>query len=238
MSLSLLSFYSAVSPNGLTVPFSGVSGTAPYVFSVDAGGAGGTIDASTGLYTSPTATGVDTVRVTDSLSATATLKINICTALELVCDIIKTSMSLGSDQVFLWDQKWTLPIDSLLYVAVSQLTCKPFGNTRSFYNGIESQSVNVSATIGIDIMSRGPAARDQKELVLLALNSGYAESQMEMNSFRVFPICNNFTNLSEVDGAAIPYRYHIDVQMQYFVTNTVSENYYGTFSVAAPVTNP
>lgn len=230
MSLTILQNAESIAPGGQVVPFSGSGGTAPYVYSVLAGGAGGTINASTGYYTSPTITGVDTVRVTDSLAATADTTISIRSFLELVCDIIQTEMSLSSDQVYLWDQKFDIPKDSRLYVAVGILSCKPFSNTNQVVDGVSIQSTNFSSMVSIDIMSRGASARDRKEEVIMALNSTYAEQQQELNSFRVFPLPVGFVNLSEIDGAAIPYRFNITVAMQYFVTKQTAIDYYDDFS--------
>lgn len=236
MSLSLLQSTHAMAAN-LPTPFGASGGVAPYTFSVLPGGAGGSINASTGLYTSPNSYGEDTIQVVDSttptpLSAQGTML--ICTPLELVCDIIQTGMGLSQGQVYLWDQKVNIPTDSRLYVAVGVMTCKPFGNKTAYMSddsGLnEVQSVNMLATVTIDILSRGPAARDQKELILLALSSYYAERQQEANSFYIAPLSTSFVNLSQIDGAAIPYRYQISCNMQYFVSQTNPVDYFNTFS--------
>lgn len=241
MSLVLLQNATAMAKN-LTLPFAGSGGTPAYTYSVVAGGVGGTINASTGIYTSPDAFGKDTIQVTDSVMATATATIFVGSALELVCDIIQQGMALTSDQIYLWDQKVNIPTDSRLYVAVGIVSCKPFGNTNrndGSGSGLDAiQSVNMSSLLDINILSRGPDARNRKEEVILALNSTYAEQQQELNSFRVFPITNNFINLSQIDGAAIPYRFNISVSLQYFVSKTVVIDYFDDFSEASVVTDP
>jgi hypothetical protein len=88
------------------------------------------------------------------------------------------------------------------------------------------------ARVDIDIISRGPAARDRKEEVLLALNSIYAQQQQAANSLffaRLPAIGTGFINLSEVDGAAIPYRYRITVNMQYTFTKVKAAPFYSQF---------
>lgn len=232
MSVVITQTVHALIPN-LSIPFGVSGGTAPYIWSISVNASGGSIDSSSGEYTSGPNTGVDTVLVTDNLSATASYQMQVCTPLMLVADIIQTAAGLSNGQVYLWDQKINIPTDSRLYVAVGVVNSQPFGSTKA-YIGTDDvftavQSVNVLDTVSIDILSRGPAARDNKELVLLALNSPYAESQMELNSFFVAPQSMNFVNLSEVDGAAIPYRYNITVNLQYFVTLSTNSSYYGSF---------
>lgn len=249
MSLSLSQSVTAVVP-GLYGSFLGVGGATPYSYAVIAGGAGGTINGSTGEYTAPTVVSpnplqlYDTVQVTDAAAATATAKILVGTPLLLFCEIIQREMGLSSDRVYLWDQKLFQPIDNDLYIAISVPSAKPFANTvktDGSGSGLKAiQVVNMLATIDIDILSRGPAARDRKEEVVLAFNSIYAQSQQEINSFYIgkLPPGARFLNLSEVDGAAIPYRYRISVNLQYAVTKTKAVPYFDTFENAAVTTNP
>jgi hypothetical protein len=139
MSLILTSSISALSP-GLTASFLGTGGTAPYIYSVVAGGAGGTIDPDSGLYSAPIVlptnpkTSSDIIMVTDSLNATATLPILITNALGLVCEIIQKEMNLDQGRVYLWDQKIMQPTDEKVYIAVGVLSTKPFANTKRWHD--------------------------------------------------------------------------------------------------------
>lgn len=241
MPLSLISNASAMATN-ITLPFAGIGGATPYVYSVVGGGAGGMINSSTGVYTSPNVTGVDTILVTDASSNTAELDISVCAPIELVCDVIQNQMSLGVGQVYLYNQKLLIPTDSALYIAVGVLSCKPFGNNRSYVSGSGSslqqvQSTNFQATLSIDIMSRNTQALLRKEEVILALGSSYAESQMELNSFYIAPISSSFINLSEIDGAAIPYRFNISVNIQYLVQKTTATSDFTDFEQPILTTN-
>lgn len=251
MSLVLSQNVTAISYGGLTTSFLGIGGTAPYTYSILAGGAGGSIDFATGIYTSPfnipstPKTSIDTIQVVDSLAAVATSTISIGTALELLCDVLQNQLSaspmnLLPGRVYLWDQKINEPTDNAPWIAVSLLTCKPFGNNITYASdsGLSSvQSVNMQGTVTIDIISRGPAARDFKEFVLMALNSVYSEQQQEANSFYIGRIPTSFVNLSQVDGAALPYRYQISVAIQYCVTNNISVQYFNDFDTSEIVVN-
>lgn len=252
MSLSLTQSKSALAVD-LTASFLGVGGVSPYTYEVLSGGAGGTINALSGLYTAPAVVPedpkkfFDTIRVTDSAAATAEAQIMVGTPLMLLCDIIQKELGLAQGRVFLWDQKVFQPHDNGLYVIVGVSTCKPFGNVNSpvIVNGVPDwsqaeQYVAMMATCELDIISRGPAARDRKEEVLLALNSFYAESQQEANSFHIgrIPPGARFLNLSVIDGAAIPYRFRISVNMQYAVKKAKSIDYFSEFRKVQVTTNP
>lgn len=238
MSLLLTSSVTALAPNRIA-SFLAVGGTAPYVYSVVPGGAGGSIDSATGLYTAPAEVSPnpkqanDIILVTDDAAQTAQLPILVTNVLGLVAEIIQSEMGLAAGRVYFWDQKIEQPHDNGLYVAIGIQNSKPFGNTTRCVPGAgldAVQSINVLDTLSIDIISRGPDARTRKEEVLLALNSIYSESQQELNSFFVGKISTNFVNLSQIDGAAIPYRFNISVNVQYFVTKVKAVPYFDTFS--------
>lgn len=231
----------------LKASFLAINGTAPFTYSVRTGGAGGTINSSTGVYTAPPSVPsdpsmiFDTIQVKDNVGNIATSQIMVGTPLLLFCEILQREMNLATGRVYLWDQKIMQPTDSGLYIAVAVLSCKPFANTNFLDgNGNAVQSVNMYAMLQIDIISRGPEARDRKEEIILALKSDYAESQQEGNSFYIgtLPAGAQFLNLSSQDGAAIPYRYNISVAMQYFFTKTKAVPYFGTFSGPTVVTEP
>jgi len=239
MPLTIAQTATAVATN-CPASFQGIGGTGPYTYAVLAGGAGGAIDINTGEYTAPTVVSpnpvqdFDTIRVTDSLAATATTQILVGTPLLLFCEIIQQEMNLPNGRVYLWDQKIMQPTDSNLYIAVSVPLCKPFANsnrsTPLLGSLTSAQFVSMLATLDIDIISKGPAARDRKEEIILALDSDYARRQQEANSFYIGKLSTNFVNLSQVDGAAIPYRYRISVQMQYAFFKSAATDYFDTFT--------
>ena len=233
---------------GRVASFVAAGGVEPYVFSVRPHGAGGSIDQN-GIYTAPAAVdpdpskAFDVIQVRDSVGGKGTARIMVGTPLMLFCEILQQELGLADGRVYLWDQKLMQPTDAGLYIAVSILSSKVFGNTNapvSSSSGLNSvQSVNMMATMQLDIISRGPEARDRKEEVIMALNSTYAQQQMEQNSFLIgrIPPGGQFMNLSAMDGAAIPYRFTISVNMQYFYTKTKAPDYFNNYSGPTIVTN-
>ncbi len=243
MTLSVSQNFTAIA-YGMFASFHATGGTAPYVYSVVAGGAGGSINSSTGSYTAPVISdsdpvkAFDTIQVVDALAATVTAQIMVGSPLLLFCDIIRREMGLATDRVYLWDQKLMQPSDNGLYIAISVGSSRPFGNTNREVNGVQVQSVNMQDTVTMDIISRGPAARDRRGEVIMALNSQYSQQQQEGNSFGIGILSNNFLNLSHVDGAAIPYRYQISCKLIYFVTKLKASAYFDTFADPEVSTDP
>lgn len=255
MSLTLAQSKTALAPK-LTASFLATGGTAPYTYAVLANGAGGSIDSSSGLYTAPAVAqsdpkkAYDTIQVTDSATptpATITAQILVGNPLLLLCEIIQQELGLTAGHAFIWDQKVFQPTDNLLYAAVSVPSCKPFASNvkPAMVGGVADwsqaeQVANMLATVDIDLMSRGPDARDRKEELILAINSIYAQAQQEANSFYIgkLPPGSRFVNLSMIDGAAIPYRFKISFNMQYTVTKSKAVPYFDTFQTEQVTTNP
>lgn len=217
---------------GVPSPYTAIGGTAPYTYAVVPDGAGGTIDPSSGLYTAPNNNGQERIMVVDSVGTRAYLTIRIGSAVHLLCDIIQTEMGLAEGRVFLWDQKIFEPTDSGLFVVANVLSCKPFGNTltQDVEGDTVTQSANFYASVQLDAISKSMEATNRKEELLMALRSIYAEQQQEVNSFSIGTISTSFTNLSMVDGAAIPYRFAITLGLQYLVRKNSSIPYFDTFS--------
>lgn len=225
--------FSAIAP-GIKSSFQAYSGVTPYSYAVTSGP--GSVNASTGLYTAPSVISktdptVATVTATDANGDTASASIMVGSPLILLCDIIMREMGLSSDQIFLWNQKWTLPNDFRPYVSIAMMTPKAFGSSSIFDPdlNVEVQSVNMSAAIDIRIMSRSLEAVERKEEIAMALKSMYAQRQMAANSFYVSPLPMPMANLSEVDGAAIPYQFTVPCAIQYFVKKVKSAQYFDKF---------
>ncbi len=234
----------AVAAN-IPASFAGTGGMEPYAYTVVPGGAGGTINIATGVYRAPAVAPsdpdlmIDTILVTDYANVTATAQITVGRPIDLLCEILQRELGLSARNIFLWNQKILQPTDSGLYVAVSIPRVKPFGSSNrqvSTSGGMVAEQYGVfCATVDVDIISRGPEARDRKELVVLALSSVYSQNQQTANGFKVgkLPPHGQFVDLSSQDGTAIPYRYRISFLMQYAVGVTKPVDYFDEFEYEA-----
>ena len=219
---------------GISTVVSAVGGTPPYTYSVEVNAANpqGTIN-SNGVYIASFKTGTDHIIATDSLGATAEIYISVLPPLELFCDILKVEMNLADDQVYIYNEKIQSITDSRMYIAVGINSDKYFGNSNSSEVSVaglnEVQSVNCMSNLSIDIVSRGNEARERRAEIVLALNSKYSQNQQELNSFNVGKIPGVFTNLSKEEGASIPFRFNIGVNIQYFIKTVKAAAYFNQF---------
>lgn len=244
MAISIAPLKVSLAPK-ITRSFRATGGVEPYVYDVQPGGAGGSIDPTTGLYTGPDqidedpAKTVDTITATDDNGDVATAIVSVCTPAQLVGEIIQREMNLPDGRVYLWDQKIDEPKDKDLFVVISDLGVKPISSvTQLLEDGNELQTASFYGMLQIDIKSRGVAARNRKEEILLALGSFYSQQQQGANSFYIARLPNRFVNLSEVDGAAIPYRFTISVGIQYMVSKNKGTDYFDDFEQPEVTVDP
>lgn len=225
---------------GIKTPFVGSGGTGPYTYSVLPGGVGGTIN-SEGLYTAPFAKGTDIIQAEDALGETATKDIAVLYPLGLLCDVIKSELNLASDQVYIYNQKFAIPPDNRLYIAVEVGTVKPFSNViRPAENGAgldAEQYANFVSSHDINIMSSSDEALNRKEEVLMSFVSHYSQRQQAANSFHIAPLSSQFNNLSDLEGELIPYRFNISINLSYMTRKVQSTEFFENFNEPNVITD-
>jgi len=229
-----------------TIAYFLADGTPPISYALMPAGAGGSINPTTGKYLAPVdlpeipENSKDTILATDATGATATAEIRVYNPLLLFCEILARELELPINRIFLWNQKVFQPTDPGLYIAVSVSSCKAYSNGRHQIGDQVEQFMNVMATLDLNIMSRDNAALFHKEEVLLALGSTYALAQQAANGFLIGKLPPNarFSDLSGIDGAAIPYRFQISINMQYVVSKTKAVDYFDTFRTPEVTINP
>jgi hypothetical protein len=225
--MTLLQNLTAMSQNGVT-QLNAIGGTGPYVYSVVSGG--GSINSS-GKFIAPNTQGNVVLKATDSLGAFATVTIKVLSPIKLLCDIVQTYLDLDDNQVFIYNQKFQIPPDLRLYVAVSELAIKTIGNNLKYDSTSGFDSVNDSifnAQISINIFSKSTLALEQKELVIQSLMSVYSQQQQQANGFSLSRI-SQAVPLNFLEGSAIPYRYNVTLQMQYSIKKKLAVSYYDDF---------
>lgn len=226
---------------GVKTSLSPVGGVGPYIFSILPNGAGGTLIG--GQYTAPFSLPSDaskqneTIQVVDSLGAKATTVISILSPMEMVCDIIRKELGLSEDQVYIYNQKFTVPNDSRLYICVGLLNSKPFSNTRYVDGETVIQSVNIHASLSISVMSKGSLSRNKKEEVIMALGSIYAEKMQEANNFYIAKLPSGFLNITDNDGMAMVNHYNTTAVIQYAQRKVSVSDYFDTFTLDTILTN-
>lgn len=230
--MQILSVTDFLAPRGKTT-LQAINGQPPYTYSLQAGGAGGSVNASTGVYQAPSDvfTGTQTVIATDDNGDSESIKISILSYIQILAAIIKKQLNLASDQVYIYNQKIIVPKDERLYVAIKINTSTPFGNNRRFDSVTDEEvlTAQFQDNVSIDLKSRSLEALSARGRILNALNSSFSQNMQVINSFKLASIPTNFNDISEAEGSVIPYRFNISLNMLYSIQERSVVNYYENF---------
>lgn len=163
-------------------------------------------------------------------------------AISLIRNIIISEMELDPDRVIIYNQKWDIPQDDGIFIALSFLGAKPFSSRNSeAYNEsgdfISTQEVNMQEIIQIDIMSKSTGALFRKWELIAALTSTYSQQIQEQNSFRIATLPSDFKDASDVEGSARLYRYVITFNVFAWYSKTKSVDYYDSYKLQVKTEN-
>ena len=247
MTLTVRQTYTAVGPSGF-VSFQGYGGIEPYLYTLAPNGAGGSINPTTGNYRAPEVAptdpkfAYDKIIVTDYAGDVGESQVLVGTPLILFAEVIQRELGISQDRMRLWDQKLFSPKDAGLYVVITNPWNKVFGiSNHPLPVGSEldqAQRVSMLSGVDIELISRDMSAFYRKEDAILAMTSTYAQQQQTAFGFFIAPLSKNFLNVSQIDGAAIPYRYRISVNIQYAYAKTKASPSFDQFSAADVNTDP
>lgn len=172
--------------------------------------------------------------------------------LQTLVDILRTEMDLAADQVVIYNQRWIIPNDKRLYVSLNVMGGRPYANNRRFASGFvanpaggpalavlnEERQVSSADLISLHVQSYGDQARVRRNEVMFALNSTYAEQQMERYGFHVGPLPSSFADASEGLGTAIITKYALTFSVLYGEAQVNVIDWYDQFPIGKLAIQP
>lgn len=121
--------------------------------------------------------------------------------IKVVRDVLINQLGLGDDHVMLAYQKFDIPPDNSLYIALSYLDGSPIASVNSWDPAVEQeiQEVTLRDAIQIDMMSFGSAARLRRPEVIAALGSVYSQQQQQANDMQIAILPTPWLNASSLE---------------------------------------
>lgn len=163
--------------------------------------------------------------------------------IKVIAGILESELSLSKDQVVLYNQKFDIPPDERIYLAVSLLGSRPFGAKTGYAADPitrelrEEQSVNVQEMYSVTLYSRGPSARLRNWEVPAALVSTFAQQQMEKSSFKIGYL-PQMSDVSEQEGTSRLNRYSLTFAALVAYRKTKPVDYFDKFAQPLVISNP
>ena len=161
------------------------------------------------------------------------------TTIDYLRDILVQEMGVADSRVNIYNEKFNIPNDQHLFVGVAYKFSKVFGSKSETVQGTdfdEKQGLQAQEHYAIILFSRNHEALRMKERAVMALGSIYARQKGDEIGFKIARIAP-IQDLSTLEGAAILYRYEIDVIMLCRYEYTKSVPWYGTFTGEVSVAN-
>lgn len=162
-------------------------------------------------------------------------------AAKIIRDILLAQAALGLDNehIMLTNQKWPIPEDQGLYVAIGYVSGKVIGNDNYSIPTVagmtEIQQIVMLYEISIDLMSYDDSARVKKELAYMSLMSVASQQIQEQYNVQVARQPSPFQDVSMLEESARLNRYQALVSVTQLITNpVVGIPYYSDFSQAVP----
>lgn len=166
--------------------------------------------------------------------------------INLLVGLIRSYMGLATEQVVVYNQKWRIPSDNRVYISVGYLAQKCYAPALTYENpavgeagGLkEVATINSQETFSINIYSRSDEAILRKDEVILAFNSTAAQQLCEANSIKLARVPIAFTDLSQLDGAAILNRFAITINALCARKQERIVEYFDKFQPTGLIINP
>jgi hypothetical protein len=163
------------------------------------------------------------------------------TAIDFLVDLMRNELSLADNRVNVYNQKFNIPNDPYLFVGVEYKFSKVFASkSEALTNGSgvfqEKQGLNTQEHYSVILFSRNTEALTRKEEAVQALGSIYSQQQGDRYGFKIARIAP-IQDLSGLEGAAILYRFEVNVVMLCRYEKIKSVPWYGTFPMDVTVEN-
>lgn len=159
--------------------------------------------------------------------------------IKVIADILQTEMQIPEGQIMLGYEKWDIPPNPDLYIALTYVGGKAIGNSNYFTSvgnlpgqQIEHQEVAMRHVVQIDLLSFGPEARIRKEEVLMALRSIYSQQQQEKYLMSIARVPSDFVDASTLEETKMLNRFTLTVPITALHTKTKAAPYYDKFQTA------
>jgi hypothetical protein len=152
---------------------------------------------------------------------------------QIICDIIKKGLSLTDNQIWIYNQRRSIPEEKGLFVVVGMMAMKPYGNNNRNTANANGQYDNLTQymqeTITIDVMSYTTEAVERYAEVMGALTSTYSQQIQESLGLKIASIPSTMNDVSQVEGASLIYRIAITLQVLRKYEKIIGATYYDNF---------
>lgn len=157
--------------------------------------------------------------------------------LKLLIPLLQSQLDLADDRVLAYNEKWNLPKDHGIYLAIGLMNVQPFGvsvrtqwnvDTQTFE---EYQEMHERQMYSLNVVSRDRSAQLRCHEVVFAMNSIESQQLQELHNFKIADLPVSFVDASNVEGAARLQRYALTFNVIRSYARTRDIGHYDQFSI-------
>jgi hypothetical protein len=134
-------------------------------------------------------------------------------------DIIKTYMDLDDQHCYLYNQKWLMPEDKGLYIAIGYRNSEIVGNTLQYRRTPEDligiNGIMVAESYFLEMYSYNNEARTRQLELMAAFNSDLSVRTQQYQHFQFGYVPLRFEDNSRLEASKILNRYSADFRVLY-----------------------
>ena len=153
---------------------------------------------------------------------------------QIICDIIQNALVLDADQIWIYNQRRSIPEDKRMYISVGVLAIKPYGNNtkvEATATGMQDNMAQyIQETLEINIFSYTTEALERYPEILGALRGTYSQQVQEELALKIAVIPSNISDVSDIEGAARLYRIVITLPVLRKYSMLIGASYYDTIT--------
>jgi hypothetical protein len=151
--------------------------------------------------------------------------------IKVLAGILKQEMVLPDGQIMLGLENWEIPKNPGLYIALFYGPDTVVGQDNVFDPATTSevQTVAMMHEIAIEAMSFDSSARTRKQEIVQALNSVFAQQELEDNLMKISGLPDTFLPVPSLEETKWLNRFRISFHMNALYQKTKAVEYYNTF---------
>lgn len=162
--------------------------------------------------------------------------------IKVVADILANELPLDAQHITLNDEKWNIPKDKSLFIALSYIGPNSTINNKSQVDFTlnppqEVQNVTALDTIQIDFMSYDGSARARKHEIAMALGSIFSQQAQERYQLQIARMPSPPIDTSNLEGTGMLKRFTATISVTALYTKKKAAEYFSTFQTPEVISN-
>ena len=147
-------------------------------------------------------------------------------SLQIVADILKKTLGLTSDQIWIYNQRRNIPTTSGLNITIGRVAIQPYGNNQVQSGSTLSSGQWFQESIAIDMFSKNTEAVDRVHEVVGALGSPLSSFIQQQTGISIARVPSSIVDTSALEGAGMLFRTTITINVLTAYEQTLGATYF------------